>query len=136
MKTQLNLTGDSKTLDALSRFLAALETVQPESITQPKAICGEDNVIYVEVEYRTEEDSFLVGDHMAEIGAEIVEETDIWVALAPFVVAEPMKAAEEIQSQAVGSGLTGLCCPSLFSLLDGPSPLRVSRFNYCAPQRW
>jgi hypothetical protein len=89
MKTQLNLTGDSKTLDALSRFLAALETVQPGSITQPKAICGEDNVIYVEVGYRTEEDAFLVGDHMAEVGAEIVEETDILVALAPFVVEEP-----------------------------------------------
>jgi hypothetical protein len=89
MKTQLNLTGDSKTLDALSRFLAALETVQPEAITQPKAICGEDNVIYVEVGYRTEEDSFLVGDHMAEVGAEIVEETDILVALSPFVVEEP-----------------------------------------------
>jgi hypothetical protein len=89
MKTQLNLTGDSKTLDALSRFLAALETVQPEAITQPKAICGEDNVIYVEVGYRTEEDAFLVGDHMAEVGAEIVEETDILVALAPFVVEEP-----------------------------------------------
>jgi hypothetical protein len=88
MKTQLNLTGDSKTLDALSQFLAALETVQPESITPPKAICGEDNVIYVEVGYRTEEDSLLVGDHMAEVGAEIVEETDILIALAPFVVEE------------------------------------------------
>lgn len=89
MKTQLNLTGDSKTLDALSRFLAALEAVQPEAVTQPKAICGEDNVIYVEVGYRTEEDSFLVGDHMAEVGADIVEETDILVALAPFVVEKP-----------------------------------------------
>jgi hypothetical protein len=89
MKTQLNLTGDSKGLDALSRFLAALETVQPESITQPKAICGEGNVIYVEVGYRTEEDSFLVGDHMAEVGAEIVEERDILVDLALFVVEEP-----------------------------------------------
>ncbi len=96
MKTQLNLTGDSKTLDALSRFLAALEAVQPESVTQPKAICGEDYVIYVEVGYRSEEDSFLVGDHMAEVGAQIVEEMDILVALAPFVVkgADGVKAAQ------------------------------------------
>ena len=86
MKTQLNLTGDSKTLDALSRFLSALETMEPESVTQPKAICGEDNVIYVEVGYRSEEDSFLVGDRMAEVGAQIVEEMDILVVLAPFVV--------------------------------------------------
>jgi hypothetical protein len=88
MKTHLHLTGDSKTLDALSRFLSALEAVQPESVTQPKAICGEDNVIYVEVGYRSEEDSFVVSDHMAEVGADIVEETDILVALAPFVVEE------------------------------------------------
>jgi hypothetical protein len=86
MKTQLNLTGDSKTLDALARFLAALETMQPESVTQPKAICGEDNVIYVEVGYRSEEDSFRVGDQMAEVGAQIVEELDILIALAPFVI--------------------------------------------------
>ena len=86
MKTQLNLTGDSKTLEALSRFLSALEVIQPEAITQPKAICGEDSVIYVEVGYRSEEDSFLVGDRMAEVGAQIVEELDILVALAPFVI--------------------------------------------------
>lgn len=96
MKTQLNLTGDSKTLEALSRFLSALETVQPESVTQPKAICGEDNVIYVEVGYRSEEDSFLVGDHMAKVGAQIVEELDILVALAPFVIeaTHGMKASQ------------------------------------------
>jgi hypothetical protein len=32
-------------------------------------------VIYVEVGYRTEEDTFLAGDQMAHIGAQIVEET-------------------------------------------------------------
>lgn len=85
MKTQLNLTGDAKMLDALSRFLSALEAAQPAPITQPKAICGEDNVIYVEAGYETEEDTFVAGDLMAEIGAQIVEDSDILVALAPFV---------------------------------------------------
>ena len=89
MKTQLHLTGDAKTLDALARFLGALETLQPEPISPPKAICGEDNVIYVEVGYRTDEDTFLAGDHMAQVGAQIVEETDVLVALAPFVVESP-----------------------------------------------
>jgi hypothetical protein len=58
-------------------------------------------VIYVEVGYRTEEDSFLVGDHMAKVGADIIEEMDILVALAPFVVegADGVKAAPQIQSQ-------------------------------------
>jgi hypothetical protein len=89
MKTQLHLTGDAKTLDALSRFLAVLETLHPAPVSQPKAICGEDNVVYVEVGYPTEEDTLRAGDQMAQIGAQIVEETDILVALAPFVVEEP-----------------------------------------------
>jgi len=88
MKTQLHLTGDAKTLDALAQFLAALEAVQLEPVSQPKAVCGEDNVIYVEVGYRTEEDTFLAGDQMAQVGAQIVEDTNILVALAPFVVEE------------------------------------------------
>jgi hypothetical protein len=88
MKTQLHLTSDAKTLDALSRFLAAFEMLQPAPVSQPKAVCGDDNVIYVEVGYRTEEDTFLAGDQMAQVGARIVEETDILVALAPFVAEE------------------------------------------------
>jgi hypothetical protein len=91
MKTQLHLTGDAKTLDALARFLGALETLTPTPITPPKAICGEDNVIYVEVGYRTDEETFVVGDYMAHVGAQIVEETDILVALAPFVVGAPTR---------------------------------------------
>ena len=89
MKTQLHLTGDAKTLDVLARFLGALETLTPEPISPPKAVCGEDNVIYVEVGYRTDEETFLAGDYMAQVGAAIVEETDILVALAPFVVEPP-----------------------------------------------
>lgn len=92
MKTQLYLTGDAKTLDALSRFLGALETLTPEPITPPKAVCGEDNVIYVEAGYHTDEETFVVGDYMAQVGAQIVEETDILVALAPFVVESPQRS--------------------------------------------
>lgn len=86
MKTQLHLTGDAKTLDALARFLGTLETLTPEPISPPKAVCSEDNVICVEVGYRTDEETFLAGDYMAQVGADIVEETNILVALAPFVV--------------------------------------------------
>ena len=57
-------------------------------IAPPKAIRGDDNVIYVEAGYRTEEETFLVGDRMAEVGADVVEETGVLVALAPFVVEE------------------------------------------------
>lgn len=88
MKTQLTLAGDAKTLDALARFLGELEKISPEPVYPPKAIRGEDNVVYVEVGYRTEEETFLVGDRMAKVGAGIVEETDVLVALAPYVVEE------------------------------------------------
>ncbi|MCE2485095.1 MAG: hypothetical protein J4F42_06245 [Desulfurellaceae bacterium] len=74
MKTQLALTGDAKTLDALSRF-----------IVPPKAIQGEDTVVYVEAGYRTEEETFAAGDNMAPVGADIVEKTGVLIALAPFV---------------------------------------------------
>jgi len=45
--------------------------------------------MYVAVGYRTEEETCLAGDYMARVGAEMVEETDILVALAPFVVEQP-----------------------------------------------
>jgi len=88
MKTQLSLVGDAKTLDALVRFLRAFEQVSPEPVCPPKALHGEDNVIYVEVGYRTEEETFRVGDRMAEVGADILEETGVLIALAPFVIEE------------------------------------------------
>lgn len=86
MKTHVTLAADAKTLDALARFLGELEKLSPDPLLPPKAIRGEDNVVYVEVGYETEEDIFFVGDRMAEIGADIVEETGVLVALAPFVV--------------------------------------------------
>jgi len=86
MKTQLALISDTNTLEALTRFLRALEQVSPEPVCPPKAICGEDNVVYVEVGYSTEEHTLLVGNRMAEVGADIIEDTGVLVALAPFVV--------------------------------------------------
>lgn len=85
MKTQVTLAAEAKVLDALTRFLGELEKTTPEPLAPPKAILGHDNVIYVEAKYKTEEDTFVVGDHMAEVGAHIVEETGVLVALAPFV---------------------------------------------------
>jgi len=86
MKTHLNLIGDAQSLKALARFLETFETVRPEPVYAPKAIRGEDNVIYVEVGYRTEEDTVRGGDRMAEVGADILEDTGVLVVLAPFVV--------------------------------------------------
>lgn len=90
MKTQITLAGDAKTLKALAQFLGELEKLSPEPIDPPRAVRGEDNVIYVEAGYRTEEDTFLVGDRMAEVGADIVEDSGVLVALAPFVATEEL----------------------------------------------
>ncbi len=85
MRTHVTLAADAKTLDALARFLGELEKLSPEPFVPPKAVQGEDNVVYVEAGYKTEEDTFVVGDQMAKVGADIVEETGVLVALAPFV---------------------------------------------------
>ena len=92
MRTQITFAADARTLDALAKFLGELEKLSPEPLLPPKAIRGEDNVVYVEVGYRTEDETFLVGDRMAEVGADIVEETGVLVALAPFVVEESRHA--------------------------------------------
>ena len=92
MRTQITLAADARTLDALAKFLGELEKLSLDPLLPPKAIRGEDNVVYVEVGYRTEEETFQVGDRMAEVGADIVEETGVLVALAPFVVEESRHA--------------------------------------------
>jgi hypothetical protein len=88
MRTRIILAADAKTLDALAKFLGEFEKLSPEPLVPAKAVRGEDNVVYVEAGYKTEEDTFVVGDRMAEVGAEIVEETGVLIALAPFVVEE------------------------------------------------
>lgn len=88
MKTQVTLLADAKALDALARFLGTLEKISPEPIHPPRAVRGDDNVIYVEVGYTREDDTFQVADRMAEVGADIMEETGVLVALAPFIVEE------------------------------------------------
>jgi hypothetical protein len=86
MQTHLNLVSDAKGLRALASFLATFETVSPEPVRPPKAISGEDNIIYVEGGYRTAEDTCRVGDRMAAAGADMLEETGVLVVRAPFVV--------------------------------------------------
>jgi hypothetical protein len=80
----------------LVKFLREFERASPNPARQPKAIRGEDNVIYVEVGYRTEEETIRLGEHMAQVGADIVEETGVLVALAPYVVV-PDRRAEALE---------------------------------------
>jgi hypothetical protein len=88
MKTQIRLKADAKTLDVLAKLLAIFEQGSPKPACQPKAVLGEDSIIFVEVGYNTDDDAILMGERMAEVSADIVEETDVTVVLAPFVIAE------------------------------------------------
>jgi hypothetical protein len=99
MKTQCMFAADAKALDALFKFLHEFEGASPDPAHQPKAIRGEDNVIYVEVGYRTEEETMRLGEHMAQVGADIVEGTGVLVALAPYVVA-PDRRTEALEEDA------------------------------------
>jgi hypothetical protein len=88
MKTWVTFPADAKTLDVLARFLGILEKISPKPVHPPKAVLGEDNVIYVEIGYKTDEDSLLMGERMAEVAADLLENTDLLVVLAPYVAAE------------------------------------------------
>jgi hypothetical protein len=92
MKTQIRIEADAKTLEALAKFLAIFEKMSPKPVCQPKAVLGEDNIIFVEVGYKTDEDTFLVGDRMAEVAADLLDETSVLIALAPFVAADTRKS--------------------------------------------
>ena len=88
MKTRVTFPADAKTLDVLAKFLGRFEKISPEPVYPPKAVLGEDNIIFVEVGYKTDDDAIVMGERMAEVSADLVEETDVTVVLAPFVAAE------------------------------------------------
>jgi hypothetical protein len=88
LKTQVAFLADAKTLDVLAEFLRRFEKISPEPVYPPKAVLGEDNTIFVEVRYKTDDDAIVMGERMAEVSADLVEETDVTVVLAPCVAAE------------------------------------------------
>jgi uncharacterized protein (UPF0332 family) len=88
MKTRVTFPADAKTLDVLAKFLERFEKISPEPSHTPKAVLGEDNIIFVEVGYKTDDDAILIGERMAEVAADLLDETNVLVVLAPFVAAE------------------------------------------------
>jgi hypothetical protein len=88
MKTLVTFPADAKTLDVLAKFLGILEKISPKPAHAPKAVLGEDNTVFVEVGYETDDDALFVGERVAEVAADLLEETSVLVVLAPFVAAE------------------------------------------------
>jgi hypothetical protein len=94
MKTRVTFPADAKTLDVLAKFLGTFEKISPEPVHPPKAVLGEDNIIFVEVGYKTDDDAILMGERMAEVAADLLDETSVLVVLAPFVAAETRQTWE------------------------------------------
>jgi hypothetical protein len=88
MKTRVTFPVDAKTLAVLAKFLERFEKISPEPVHLPKAVLGEDNIIFIEVGYKTDDDAILIGERMAEVAADLLDETSVLVVLAPFVAAE------------------------------------------------
>jgi hypothetical protein len=85
VNVEISLTGPPSRIEALSRFLTRVQPLIPASVTQSKVIVGEDGVIYVKAGFASEEETLRAGEAAAEISAEIVEDTNVLVVLAPFV---------------------------------------------------
>ena len=88
MNVKIEFSGSVKSVEALVRFLKHLEALVPRPVSTPK-VGMRDGVIYVKAGFATEEDDWKAGEKMAEIGADIVEDTDVLVVLAPYTVKAP-----------------------------------------------
>ena len=84
MIVEVTFYGSVKSVEALARFLKHMDVLVPQPVEVPKAVMADDGVIYVKARFATEEEAWSAGEKMAEVGADIVEETDVLVALAPF----------------------------------------------------
>lgn len=85
MNVEIAFSGPARSVEALARFLKHLEGLVPEPVAETKVIMGNDGVIYVKAGFATEEEAWVAGEKMAEVSAEIVEDTNLLVVLAPFV---------------------------------------------------
>lgn len=84
MNVEVALSGSVGSVEALARFLRGLERLVPVPQAVPRIIRRGDGVIYVKAGFATQEEAWQAGEQMAEISAEIVEDMDILVVLAPF----------------------------------------------------
>ena len=84
MNVEVAFSGSVRSGEALARFLKHLEVLVPQPVEIPKVMMADDGGVYVKARFATEEEAWSAGEKMAEVGADIVEETDVLVALAPF----------------------------------------------------
>ncbi len=86
MNVELAFSGSVWSVEALAKFLKSLENLMPRPVGEPKVIMGDDRVIYVKAGFSTEEAAWCAGEQMAEMSADLVEESDVLVVLAPYAI--------------------------------------------------
>ena len=86
MHVEVAFSGSVLSVEVLARFLKCLEKLIPAPVVAPKVVMGDDGAIYVKTGFATEDEAWRAGEQMAEVSAEIVEDTDVLVVLAPFTV--------------------------------------------------
>ena len=86
MHVEVALSGSVISVEVLARFLKSLEHLVPAPVEAPKVMMGDDGVIYVKAGFATEDEAWQAGEQMAKVSAEIVEDTNVLVVLAPFAV--------------------------------------------------
>jgi hypothetical protein len=84
MNVEVAFSGSVDGIEALARFLKCLASLVPEPLGQPKVVMGDDGVIYVKAGFATEEAAWQAGERMSAVSAEIVEDADVLVVLAPY----------------------------------------------------
>ena len=87
MNVEVSLSAPASSIEALGRFLTRVEGVIPAPAAPPKVIVGEDRVVYVKAGLATEEEALSAGEAAAMLSADIVEDTNVLIVLAPFVAA-------------------------------------------------
>lgn len=78
------LSGSVLSVEALARFLRDLERLVPTPIGTLKVVMRDDGVVYVKAGFATTAAAWQAGEKMEEVSAEIVEDIDVLVVLAPF----------------------------------------------------
>jgi hypothetical protein len=86
MNVDLAFSGSIWCVESLVKFLKSLEGLTPQPVGELKVVMGDDQVIYVKAGFTTEEDAWRAGEQMSEVSADLVEDTNILVVLAPFSV--------------------------------------------------
>lgn len=83
MSVQVSITGSPKSVEALAEFLKVLETRWSKALEEAAVVTDEEGIIYVCVEFDSDEENLLAGEEMAQVSARIHEENGALIVLSP-----------------------------------------------------